>query len=85
MTKQVKILFSLGVFLIAIGLITNFTMSFSADKEEVAKRMKKVDKNYEIFKREATNFSNTRDSLYDTVFAELYFETLNLTINNCLI
>ena len=46
MTKQVKILFSLGVFLIAIGLITNFTMSFSADKEEVAKRMEKVDKNY---------------------------------------
>lgn len=85
MTKQVKILFSLGVFLIAIGLITNFTMSFSADKEEVAKRMEKVDKNYKIFKREATNFSNTRDSLYDNVFAELYFETLNLTINNCLI
>ena len=85
MTKQVKILFSLGIFLIIAGLITNFTMSFSADKEEVSKRMKKVDKTYEIFKREASNFSATRDNLYDNVFAELYFETLNLSINNCLI
>ena len=69
MTKQVKILFSLGIFLIIAGLITNFTMSFSADKEEVSKRMKKVDKTYEIFKREASNFSATRDNLYDNAFA----------------
>lgn len=84
MTKQIKILCSLGVFLIIAGLIANFTMSFHEDKEEVAKRMKEVDKSYEIFKREATIFSNTRDDLYDNVFAELYFETLNLSINNCL-
>lgn len=85
MTKQVKILFVLGIFLIIAGLITNFTMSFSADKEEVSKRMKEVNETYKVFKREASNFSNTRDNLYDNVFAELYFETLNLSINNCLI
>lgn len=85
MTKSVKILFSLGVFLITLGLITNFTMNFNADKEEVSKRMQTVDKTYEVFKREASDFSNTRDNLYDNTFTELYFETLNLSINNCLI
>lgn len=85
MTKQVKILFSLGVFFIIVGLITNFTISFNADKEEVSIRMKQVNQTYQVFKREANVFSNTRDNLYDNVFSELYFENLNLSINNCLI
>ncbi len=85
MIKQAKILSGLGILLIIIGLITNFTMSFKADKEEVSNRMEKVNENYEIFKREASNFNNTRDNLYNNSFAELYFETLNLSINNCLI
>lgn len=85
MTKTVKILFALSFLLIISGIVANFTMSFSADKEEVSKRMKKVEKTYEVFKREASDFSTTRDNLYDNVFASLYFETLNTSINNCLI
>ena len=85
MTKQVKILFGLGVFLILLGITTNFTMGFKQDKKEVSKRMKVVNSTYEVFKQETQNFSQTRDNLYDNVFSELYFETLNLTINNCLI
>ena len=52
MTKQVKILFGLGVFLILLGITTNFTMGFKQDKKEVSKRMKVVNSTYEVFKQE---------------------------------
>ena len=84
MTRKIKVLFCLGFLLIILGIITNFTMSFSQDKEEVAKRMKVVNSTYEIFKKEAQDFSTTRDNLYNNVFSELYFENLNLSIATCL-
>ena len=65
MTRKIKVLFCLGFLLIILGIITNFTMSFSQDKEEVAKRMKVVNSTYEIFKKEAQDFSTTRDNLYN--------------------
>lgn len=84
MTKQVKILASIGFLFIVAGLITNFTTSFTQDKEEVSRRMNVVNSSYETFKQEAKDFSTTRDNIYNNVFSNLYFETLNLSINNCL-
>lgn len=84
MKKPAKILISLGVICITLGLITNFTVGLRQDKKEVKKRMTTVNSTYKIFKREVQDFSTTRDNLYDNVFSELYFETLNLTIDNCL-
>ena len=82
--KSAKILLIVGITLTITGLITNFTFSLKQDKQEVKERMKIVNSTYEIFKKDAKEFSTTRDNLYDNVFSELYFETLNLTINNCL-
>lgn len=84
MARKIKILFSLSAFCIILGLVLNFTTSFKQDKQEVAKRMKVINSTYELFKENTTEFSNTRDNLYDNVFSELYFETLNITIPNCL-
>lgn len=84
MSRTVKILFSLGFIFIVLGLISTFTLGFKHDKQEVSKRMKLVNSAYETFKTEVKDFTTTRDDLYDNVFSELYFETLNLTINNCL-
>lgn len=82
--KSAKILFIVGITLTITGLITNFTFGLKQDKQEVNKRMKVVNSTYETFKDSAKEFSTTRDNLYDNVFSELYFETLNLTISNCL-
>ena len=82
--KSAKILLIVGITLTIIGLITNFTFGLKQDKQEVNKRMKVVNSTYETFKDSAKEFSTTRDNLYDNVFSELYFETLNLTISNCL-
>lgn len=84
MPKRIKILFSLSAFCIVLGLVLNFSTSLKHDKEEVASRMKTINATYEVFKRETEQFSTTRDNLYDNVFSELYFETLNLTIPGCL-
>ncbi|HIR49496.1 MAG TPA: hypothetical protein IAB35_05905 [Candidatus Faecimonas gallistercoris] len=84
MTKSVKILFTLGFIFIVFGLITNFTVGFKQDKKEVEKRMKIVNSTYEIFKKKVQKFNTTRDDLYNNVFSQLYFETLNQTITNCL-
>lgn len=84
MTKRIKILFSLSAFCIVLGLILNFTVNFKLDKEEVAARMTVINATYELFKQNTREFSTTRDNLYDNVFSELYFETLNETIPNCL-
>lgn len=85
MTKQVKILFISGTLLLTIGLITNFTMNLRLDKEEVKKRMDVVNDTYEQFRQEAKTLNTTRDSLYENEFSNLYFETLNSTINPCLL
>ena len=82
--KSAKILLIVGITLTITGLITNFTFGLKQDKQEVNKRMKVVNSTYETFKDSAKEFSTTRDNLYDNVFSELYFETLNLTISNCL-
>ena len=84
MARTIKILFSIGFIFIVLGLIMNFALGFKQDKQEVSKRMKLVNSAYETFKKEAKSFTTTRDNLYDNVLSELYFETLNLTINNCL-
>lgn len=84
MTKRIKILFSLSAFCIVLGLILSFTVNFKLDKEEVAARMNIINATYELFKQNTQEFSTTRDNLYDNVFSELYFETLNETIPNCL-
>ena len=75
MTKQVKILASVGFLFIILGLITNFTTSFTQDKEEVSKRMNIVNSSYEIFKQEANDFSTTRDNIYNNIFSNIFFET----------
>ena len=84
MPKRIKVLFSLSAFCIVLGLVLNFTTSLKHDKEEVASRMKTINAAYEVFKKETEQFSTTRDNLYDNVFSELYFETLNQTIPGCL-
>ena len=73
MAKRIKVLFSLSAFCIILGVILNFTTSFKQDKQEVAKRMKVINSTYELFKENTTEFSNTRDNLYDNVFSELYY------------
>lgn len=83
MTRQVKILFCLGTILLVTGLITNFTTGIKLDKEEVSKRMVTVEDTYGSYKQEIINLNTTRDAIYDEVFSNLYFETLNLTINDC--
>lgn len=83
MTRQVKILFCLGTILLITGLITNFTTSIKLDKAEVSKRMVTVEDTYESYKQQVINLNTTRDAIYEEVFSNLYFETLNLTINDC--
>ena len=84
MKKQVTILSSLGVLFIVLGIITNFTINLKQDKKEVNIRMKSINSIYEIFKTNTQSFSETRDHLYDNIFSELYFETLNQSIPRCL-
>ncbi len=84
MTKQVKIIFSLGIIFIVLGLITNFTMGLKQDKEEVQDRMKVIDSTYQEFRKEVNDFNTTRNNIYDNVFSLLYFDTLNETIPACL-
>ena len=84
MKKQVTILSGLGVLFIILGIVTNFTMNLKHDKQEVNARMKSINNTYEIFKKNTKSFSDTRDYLYDSIFSELYFDTLNESIPTCL-
>lgn len=78
--KKVKILATVGVALITIGVVTNFVMNLKSDKKEVNHRMEIITGAYEIFKTNANNFSQLRDDLYTDVFSEIYYETLKENI-----
>lgn len=80
--KKVKILGTVGILLIVAGVITNFMNSLKTDKEEIHRRMEVITSSYEVFKQDATTFSQVRDDLYINVFSEIYYETLkdNITV-----
>lgn len=78
--KKVKILATLGIFLIVVGMVTNFVTSLKTDKQEINKRMKVITGTYEVFKTNANTFSSLRDDLYTNVFSEIYYETLKENI-----
>ena len=84
MKKQIIVLSTLGTVLIIVGLVLNFGVGLKQDKEEVNERMTKINTTYEQFRKDTETFSNTRDHIYDNVFSELYFETLNQNITTCL-
>jgi len=84
MKKQIIILSTLGTVLIIVGLVLNFGVGLKQDKKEVNERMNKINTTYEQFRKDTETFSNTRDYIYDNVFSELYFETLNQNITICL-
>lgn len=78
--KKAKVLATVGVVLIVIGVVTNFVMNLKSDKKEVNHRMELITSTYEIFKTNANNFSKLRDDLYTNVFSEIYYENLKENI-----
>lgn len=80
--KKKIIIISLCVIvlgLLAFGIIS-FVLDYTKSKEEMEKNIVLIDTEYEKFKDQIDKFENTRDSIYESVFNEIYYETLKENI-----
>lgn len=74
--RTVGILIGVGFFLIIVGLVTYFVLTYMNDQNETKKRMEKVEALYTTFKEDVTTFNEKRDSLYEQIKGALYYQTL---------
>ena len=81
----VKILIAILVILIiAAGVILACKIMKDKNKETTAVTEENKVLTAAVEEKKVQKFNTTRDDLYNNVFSQLYFETLNQTITNCL-
>ena len=75
-SKHVGLILLIVFIVIVIGIITYVVINYTNDQAEIKKRMNLVKENYQTFKEEATNFNNNRDTIYNEVMKDMYYQTL---------
>lgn len=70
------ILFIMGFLLIFSGLGVGFIVDLNADRESTLLRMEDVKNEYKNFSNSVDSFNDIRNSLYLTVFEDVYFDTM---------
>lgn len=76
MKKVSIILFIMGFLLIFSGLGVGFISDLNKDREETLIRMEDVKNEYKNFSNSVDSFNDIRNSLYLTVFEDVYFDTM---------
>ena len=76
MKKLSVILFIMGFLLIFSGLGVGFIADLNKDREATLLRMEDVKNEYRNFSNSVDSFNDIRNSLYLTVFEDVYFDTM---------
>ncbi len=75
-SKRLAIMILIGFLLIVIGIISYVVINYNDDQAEVKKRMEAVINSYDTFKSDIDNFNSIRNTIYDEVMQDMYYQTL---------
>lgn len=62
--------------LIVSGGVSSFVLGLKADRQNTFKRMDNITDSFEVFSANTSIFESFRDSLYNDVLGDLYYETM---------
>ena len=74
--RHLGIIILIGFLLIVIGIISYIVINYNNDQAEVKKRMNIVLNTYDTFKTDVEKFNSIRDSIYNEVMQDMYYDTL---------
>ena len=74
-TKKYVVLAIVGVIALLLGIVLLFISNIKKDQRELNSRIKTIDKEYAVFKKDLEGISNKRDELHKEFLDTIYYET----------
>ena len=73
--KKKTVVFIIIIILIPLILLGLFVLGLFKDKSDSKQAMGIIEKDYKVFEEKAIEFNDYRDNIYNTVFADSYYES----------
>lgn len=74
--KHIGIMILIAFILIVAGIITYIVINYNNAQTEIKKRMDYVLTEYDVFKTNIDKFNTTRESIYNEIMQDTYYQTL---------